>query len=67
MKTRVDGTRVYWIGLDRWRGEVVAGGLAESRVVPAEVDGKGGYAVVRGPASSVSWDNKRQRKLEVHQ
>ena len=61
--------RVYWIGLDKWRAEFLAGRHEGTRVVPAEVNGRKGWALVRGSASSVSWDNARPpaKRLEVYE
>ena len=61
---------VYWIGLDKWRADYLAEGKEGSRVVPARVNGRKGWALVRGSkGSSLSWDNARQpaRRLEVYE
>lgn len=59
---------VWWVGMDRWRGEHLAKVTApDLRVIPAIYDGKDAWAVVNGDVQYVEWDSFREPgyRLEI--
>lgn len=60
-----DRTRVWWIGFDRWRADALADRYEDVRVIPAVLNGREAYAVVRGSAARVVWDQSRANGMRL--
>lgn len=58
-------TSVWWIGFDRWRADALADRYEQVRVIPAELNGREAYAVVRGSAERVIWDQTRANGMRL--